>query len=130
MDPLSGGLAASAILFGFLFTGFWWSLDRELKFEPAERHFKPSYALLIVSTACVGYFGLVAPLREAARVVPSLINTYRGVSLGLIAVLGYMLTEYAHYSIFQRPKYTTRFEWIFSVATVALLVAAALVLFT
>lgn len=112
-SSLASGLAAAAILFGFLFTGFWWSLDRELKFNPSQRHFKPGYLLLFASVAFVGYLGLVAPLRDASRSMPELTDPYHGVSLGVIAVLGYMLTEFAHYSIFQRTKYTTRLEWIF-----------------
>jgi archaellum biogenesis protein FlaJ (TadC family) len=117
MNELSG-VAAAAILFGFLFAGFWWSLNRELTFEASQRHFKPGYALLFVSVAFVGYFGLIAPLREAAQVQPALKHTYHGVTLGIVAVVGYMLTEFGHYSIFQRPKYTTPSEWVFTALTV------------
>ena len=35
MNELSG-VAAAAILFGFLFAGFWWSLNRELTLSPAD----------------------------------------------------------------------------------------------
>jgi hypothetical protein len=120
MNELSG-VAAAAVLFGFLFAGFWWSLNRELTFKVSDRHFKPGYVLLFASVAFVGYFGLVAPLREAAQVHGSLKSTYYGVTLGVIAVIGYMLTEFAHYSIFQRPKYTTVLEWIFFVVTAILI---------
>ena len=116
MNELSG-VAAAAVLFGFLFAGFWWSLNRELTFNAQDRHFKPGYALLFASVALVGYFGLIAPLREAAQVQPVLKHTYYGVTLGIVAVIGYMLTEFAHYSIFQRPKYTTPLEWAFAALT-------------
>ena len=120
MNELSG-VAAAAVLFGFLFAGFWWSLNRELTFEVPERHFKPGYALLFLRVVLVGYFGLIAPLREAAQVQPALKHTYYGVTLGIVAVVGYMLTEFAHYSIFQRPKYTTPLEWVFVVVTAIVL---------
>lgn len=128
MNELSG-MAAAAVLFGFLFAGFWWSLNRELTFKISERHFKPGYALLFASVALVGYFGLIAPLRKAAQVQPLLKQTYYGVTLGIVAVVGYMFTEFAHYSIFQRPKYTTPLEWVFTVATVMALGLLALYFF-
>ena len=128
MNELSG-VAAAAVLFGFLFAGFWWSLNRELTFKVHERHFKPGYALLFASVTLVGYFGLIAPLREAAQVQPVLKQTYYGVTLGIVAVVGYMFTEFAHYSIFQRPKYTTPLEWIFTVLTAVSLGLLALYFF-
>ena len=132
MNALSG-VAAAAILFGFLFTGFWWSLNRELTFKVPDRHFKPGYALLFLSVALVGYFGLIAPLREAAQEVvreqAALKYTYYGVTLGIVAVVGYMFTEFAHYSIFQRPKYTTPLEWVFTALTAIVLALLALLFF-
>lgn len=127
MNELSG-VAAAAVLFGFLFAGFWWSLNRELRFEPAQRHFKPGYALLFLSIALVGYCGLIAPLREAVQLQPGLKHTYRGTTLGIVAVIGYMLTEFAHYSIFQRPKYTTPLEWVFVALTAIVLVVLAFII--
>jgi hypothetical protein len=129
MNELSG-VAAAAVLFGFLFAGFWWGLNRELTFKVSERHFKPGYALLFASVALVGYFGLIAPLREAAQVQPVLKHTYYGVTLGIVAVAGYMLTEFAHYSIFQRPKYTTPLEWFFVALTAVILGALGFCFFT
>ena|SRR6266513_2124580 len=120
MNELSG-VAAAAVLFGFLFAGFWWSLNRELTFDVSQRHFKPGYALLLLSIAFVGYFGLIAPLRDAARVQPALKDAYYGVTLGTVTAIGYMLTELAHYRIFQRPKYTTGLEWVFAILTAAAL---------
>jgi hypothetical protein len=58
----------------------------------------------------LGYFGIIIPLRSFANIDPSLVTSYRGVFLALIGVYGYMLTEFAHYTIFQRPKYTTTAE--------------------
>jgi hypothetical protein len=130
MNELSG-ISAAAILFGFLSTGFWWSLNRELEFDPKQRHFKPGYALLILSIAFVGYFGLIVPLREASR-LPSydyLKTTYFGVTLGVVTVIGYMLTEFAHYSIFQRLKYSKPLEWVFFLVTILLLLVLGLQLF-
>jgi hypothetical protein len=122
MNELSG-ISAAAILFGFLSTGFWWSLNRELEFKPDQRHFKPGYALLILSIACVGYFGLIVPLRDASQqsAYSHLKTTYYGVTLGVVMVLGYMLTEFAHYRIFQRLKYSEPLEWMFLLVTVVLL---------
>jgi hypothetical protein len=85
MNELSG-VSAAAVLFGFLFAGFWWSLDRELTFKSEQRHFKPGYALLFLRIAFVGYFGLIVPLREASR-LPAygyLKSTYYGVTLGVL----------------------------------------------
>ena len=128
MSPFSVGITAAAILLGFLFAGFWWSLDREIGFPQGQRHFKPGYALLLLSIALVGYFGLIAPLRLAARAEPTLRLPYWGVTLGLIAVLGYMLTEYAHYSIFRKPIYSTKLEWLFFLGTIVSVLITFIVL--
>jgi hypothetical protein len=128
MNELSG-VGAAAVLFGFLFAGFWWSLNRELTFKPEQRHFKPGYALLFLGIAFVGYFGLIVPLREASR-LPTygyLRSTYYGVTLGVIAVLGYMLTEFAHYRIFQRLKYSTPLEWVFFLITMVVLLVLGVI---
>lgn len=125
MNELSG-VAAAAVLFGFLFAGFWWSLNRELTFEVSERHFKPGYALLLLSIVCVGYFGLITPLRDAARVQPALKDAYYGVTLGTVTAIGYMFTELAHYRIFQRLKYSTRLEWVLFTLTIVAVTYLAL----
>src|SRR6266436_291221 len=117
------GVSAAAVLFGFLFAGFWWSLSRELTFEANQRHFKPGYVLLFLSIAFVGYFGLIVPFRAASH-LPTyayLGRPYYGVPLGVISLVGYMLTEFAHYRIFQRLKYSTSLEWVFFCITVVVL---------
>jgi len=120
-------LTVSGVLFGFLFAGFWWSLNRELSFEPEERHFKFGYALLLFSMGLLGYFGIIVPLRNLARADPSLLTSYRGVVLALIGIYGYMLTEFGHYRIFQLPKYTTAFEWAFLLLTLVVVIAFVIV---
>ena len=45
------------VLSGFLFAGFWWALNRELTFDPSQRHFKPGYALLILTMILLGTSG-------------------------------------------------------------------------
>jgi hypothetical protein len=130
MNELSG-VSAAAVLFGFLFAGFWWSLNRELTFKPEQRHFQPGYALLFLSMAFVGHFGLIVPLRDASH-VPAygyLKSTYYGVTLGVVSALGYMLTEFAHYSIFQRLIYSTSLEWVFFFITVVVLLFLGVQLF-
>jgi hypothetical protein len=43
MDESSKALlTVSGLLFGFLFTAFWWILNRDLRFKPENRHFKPA----------------------------------------------------------------------------------------
>ena len=131
MNELSG-VSAAGVIFGFLSAGFWWSLNRELTFEADQRHFKPGYALLFLSIAFVGYFGLIVPLRNASH-LPAyayLKSTYYGVTLGVISVFGYMLTEFAHYGIFQRLKYSTSLEWVFFFITVVVLAVLGFHLFS
>jgi hypothetical protein len=106
-------LTVSGLLFGFLFAAFWWILNRELTFEPKERHFKPATGLLMVSLGLLGVFGIIIPLRKVAWANTSLLWSYRGVSLAIVLVFGYMFVELGHYGIFQRPKYTTMSEWVF-----------------
>lgn len=111
MEPTIGVLTVSGVLIGFLFTGFWWALGRELTFTPEERHFKLGYVVLILTMALLGYYGIILPLRRLAAADPALIPSYRGVFLALVGILGYMLIELGHYSIFQLPKYSTGWEW-------------------
>jgi hypothetical protein len=113
-------VTAASVLFGFLFAGFWWTLNRELTFEPDQRHFKFGYVLLLGSMSFLAGFGIILPLRLAARANPEFLWTYRAVVLVIIGVFGYMLTELGHYSVFQRPKYTTWQEHLFFWGTVGL----------
>jgi uncharacterized membrane protein len=115
-------LTVSGLLFGFLFAAFWWILNRELTFEPKDRHFKLATGLLMVSLGLLGVFGIIIPLRNVARANTALLWGYRGVFLAIVLVCGYMLVELGHYRIFQRPKYTTTSEWVFfSLTLVAVL---------
>ena len=126
MDEASRAvLTVSGILFGFFFAAFWWILNRELTFKPEERHFKPATGVLMVSMALVAIFGIIIPLRHAALVSPALWSSYRGLLLALVAIYGYMFIELGHYGIFQRPKYVTRAEKLFGLATVLVMLGLA-----
>jgi hypothetical protein len=122
-------VTASSVLFGFLFAGYWWSLNRELKFIPAQRHFKFGYILLIVSMALLAVFGILLPLRVAAQENPAISGSFAGITLAMIGIFGYMLMEFAHYSVFQKQKYITTFEHIVFWTTIVLLGVAAFLMF-
>ena len=119
-------LSVSGVLFGFLFAGFWWILNRELGFEEEERHFKLSTGILMLSIFLLGIFGIIIPLKRVVGANPALLMSYRGVLLAIIATYGYMLTEFGHYSVFQFPKYKTNLEWFFFLTTVLVMAALAL----
>jgi hypothetical protein len=99
MDPVSLTVTAASLLFGFLFTGFWLALDRELKFRADERHFKYGYALLLGTMGVVAVLGIIRPLGDMASKDLSLSTAYAGVLTAFVGVFGYMLTEFGHYSI-------------------------------
>lgn len=124
-NTLQVALSVSSILFGFLFTGFWWILSRELKFARQERHFKFGTLLLFVGMVVLGTFGIGLPLRRMANANPAFLPIYHGIVLTLILVLGYMLTEMGHYSVFQQPKYKTTPEWVFFFATIVVVIGVA-----
>ncbi|MGI0013694.1 MAG: hypothetical protein ACREBU_09675, partial [Nitrososphaera sp.] len=111
-------VTAASILFGFLFAGFWWALDRELKFPPDQRHFKPAYALLIGTMLLLAVFGVLLPLTSMAEATPTLRVPVIGIAAGLVGVFGYMLTELGHYSVYRKPIYSGPFEWFFFIVTV------------
>ena len=117
MDPIQTIVTASTLLFGFLFAGFWWALDRELKFEQTGRHFKLSYVLLFLTMIALALFGVVMPMRAAFFHLPLDPIVYVGVGGALIGVMGFMLTEFGHYSVFQLPKYVTKSEVFFFLLT-------------
>jgi hypothetical protein len=120
-------LTVSGIMFGFLFAGFWWVLNREISFKPEERHFKLSYYLLVLAIFLLGIFGIIIPLRKIVEHDPSLTISYKGMILVLISVYGYMLTELGHYTVFQKPKYITKTEWISFLSTIVAVVVLSLV---
>lgn len=117
------GPSCSSILLGFLFAGFWWTLNRELTFKPEERHFKLGIGLQLVGMVMLAVFGVVLPMRAIAYANPGLLLDYRGVVLALIVIFGYMLTDLGHYGVFKWPKYVTRPEkFLFAGTMLAVLV--------
>ncbi len=115
-------VTAASILFGFLFAGFWWALDRELKFPQEQRHFKPAYALLLATMLLLAVFGVLLPLQSLIDDNPSLRPPVAGIAAGLVGVFGYMLTELGHYSVYRRPIYYGRYErFIFVVTVISML---------
>lgn len=127
MDPSIGiTVTASSILFGFLFSGFWWSLNRELQFEEGQRHFQPVYLLLFLTMAVLALFGILRPLKAAINGTSLPPNTLLGLATAFIGIFGFMLTAFAHYSIFQKPKYKTSLEN--SVFSIFVLILIALVI--
>jgi hypothetical protein len=116
-------VTVSSILFGFLFAGFWWALDRELKFPPDQRHFKPAYGLLLGTMAVVAVFGVFLPLCAMSKGNTDLRLPVAGVAAGIIGVFGYMLTELGHYSVYRKPLYRGPFESFFFVATIVSMLA-------
>ncbi len=123
-------ITAASILFGFLFAGFWWALDRELKFPKEERHFKPAYALLLATMFLLAVFGVLIPLQSMTKATPSLHMPVVGIAAGLVGVFGYMLTELGHYDVYQHPIYYGRYEkflfFITGIIMVALVIWAVL----
>ncbi|MGC2324462.1 MAG: hypothetical protein WA463_17645 [Terriglobales bacterium] len=110
-------LPVSSILLGFLFAGFWWTLNRELTFKVEDRHFKLGIGLLLVAMVMLALFGVVLPLRALAYANLGFLLDYRGVVLALITVFGYMLTDMGHYGVFKLPKCRTKPERVFFALT-------------
>jgi hypothetical protein len=92
--------------------------------SPEERHFKLGYALLFLAVIALGVFGIVLPLRAAALRLPLEPFIYIGLGAALVGVIGYMLTEFGHYRVFQVPKYVTGSELFFFVVTLLIMFAA------
>src|SRR5208283_4048387 len=69
-DGVRTTLPVSSILLGFLFAGFWWTLNRELTFKPEERHFKLGIGLQLVGMVMLAVFGVVLPMRSIAYASP------------------------------------------------------------
>lgn len=118
-------VTAASILFGFLFAGFWWALDRELKFDPEQRHFKPAYGLLLSIMTLVAVFGVLLPLIHLTKTNEDLRVPVAGVAAAVVGIIGYMLTELGHYSVFRKPIYYGPYEWLFFALTVCGMLAAA-----
>ena len=114
-------VTAASVLFGFLFAGFWWALDRELKFKGEDRHFKPAYGLLLATMFLLALFGVLFPLWSMAKADSSLRTPIFGIAAVLVGVFGYMLTELAHYSVFRRPIYYGSYERVIFIFTVLLM---------
>lgn len=110
-------LPVCSILLGFLFAGFWWTLNRELSFKTEDRHFKMGIALLLLAMVMLAVFGVVLPIRQIAYTNSAFLLDYRGVVLALITVFGYMLTDMGHYGLFKLPKYITNSERMLFAAT-------------
>ncbi len=117
-DGVRTALPVSSILLGFLFAGFWWTLNRELTFKAEDRHFKLGIGLLLASMVMLTVFGIVLPMRSIADANPALLLDYRGLVLALVAVFGYMLTDMGHYGVFKLPKYRTAPEVFLFASTV------------
>jgi len=109
-DGVRANLPVSSILLGFLFAGFWWTLDRELTFKAEERHFKLGIGLQLIGMLMLAIFGVVLPMRAIAYSSPGFLLDYRGLVLAQIVIFGYMLTDLGHYGVFKWPKYITRPE--------------------
>jgi len=113
-------LPVCSILLGFLFAGFWWTLNRELCFKAEDRHFKMGIALLLLAMVMLAVFGVVLPIRQIAYTNSVFLLDYRGVVLALITVFGYMLTDMGHYGLFKLPKYRTNSERMLFAATLVI----------
>jgi len=120
-------ITAASLLFGFLFAGFWWALNRELTFEPSQRHLRLGHLLLLGTMGLLAIAGIILPLRQVAWANREVLWTYRCVVLVIVGVFGYMLTELGHYSVFQFQKYSTKPEWVFFIIT--LIAVGGLVLY-
>ena len=125
-EALSTVITTSGVMFGFFFVGFWWTLDRELKFDPAGRHLKLGVVLLFAAMVVLAILGIMMPLHRLAQLNPDLQWAFRGMAVALVGIFGYMLTELGHYRVFQLPKYVTPSEALFFFLTLA--GAAALLL--
>lgn len=118
-EALSTVITTSGVMFGFFFVGFWWTLDRELKFGVEERHLKLGVVLLFAAMVVLAVLGIMMPLHRLAQMHAELQWPYRGMAIALVGIFGYMLTELGHYRVFQLPKYVTPSEALFFFLTLA-----------
>ena len=122
-DSVRATLPVSSILLGFLFAGFWWTLNRELTFKAEERHFKLGIGLQLIGMVMLAVFGVVLPMRAIAYANPGFLLDYRGVVLPFIVSFAYMLTDLGHYGVFKWPKYITRPEKFLFAGTTLMVLA-------
>lgn len=118
-EALATIITTSGVMFGFFFVGFWWTLDRELKFDIEGRHLKLGVMLLFAAMVVLAILGIMLPLYRLAQLNPELQWPYRGMAIALVGIFGYMLTELGHYRVFQLPKYITPSEALFFFLTLA-----------
>lgn len=118
-EALSTVITTSGVMFGFFFVGFWWTLDRELKFGAEGRHLKLGVVLLFAAMVVLAVLGIMMPLHRLAQMHAELQWPYRGMAIALVGIFGYMLTELGHYRVFQLPKYVTPSEALFFFLTLA-----------
>ena len=75
-------LPVCSILLGFLFAGFWWTLNRELTFKVEDRHFKLGIGLLLVAMvmlwSCLDYSELCCPCEQSLMRIPPFFWTIEG----------------------------------------------------
>src|SRR5215469_16427434 len=82
-DSVRATLPVSSILLGFLFAGFWWTLNRELTFKAEERHFKLGIGLQLIGMVMLAVFGVVLPMRGIAYSNRGFLLDYRGVGFSV-----------------------------------------------
>jgi len=77
-------LPVCSILLGFLFAGFWRTLNREPSFKAEDRHFKLGITLLSLAVVMLGAFGVVQSIRQIAYTNSAFLLGYRGVVFGVV----------------------------------------------
>jgi hypothetical protein len=128
MEAAGSLVTVSGVLLGFLFTGFWWILNREVSFDPAGRHFKLCYALIFTAMAILAVFGVVVPLYGLTVNQSGAYWCFVAVTVALVLLFGYMFGELGHYGVFRKPHYVTASEAVVVILTVILAVATVMTL--
>jgi hypothetical protein len=110
-------LPVCSILLGFLFAGFWRTLNREPSFKAEDRHFKPGITLL--SRGGDAWCVRSSSVYSANRLYEfSLSSGLSGSGFWRCSlVLGHMLTDIGHYGLLKLPKYRTNSERMLFAAT-------------
>jgi predicted ABC-type exoprotein transport system permease subunit len=128
MEAAGSLVTVSGVLLGFLFSGFWWILNREISFDPEGRHFKLCYALIFTAMAILAVFGVVIPLYGMTVNHGSAYWCFVAVTTALVLLFGYMFGELGHYRVFRKPHYITTSEAVAVTLTVILAIATVAVL--